>query len=479
MDIQPGPCGGPRESGRAKRAAVLVHEKPTGSRSARKRSLSVKFSLAILLAGLGLVEQPGWAAVSGPPDFDVPEAQLVDDLRIVIEREFERYDSDYRAQFRKFESRLQAAQKRLHDAARTGNAMDCSTQIAREAKWLLTHTAHWTRLAATMDRLEASLAVEDQDFALKQSSVDGAWGVCYREWFLKLDATIDALSDLQARGEVPRYPLTFLEQVDDVDKLTRTVQQLLVSDVAATGMDHRDELNELTESMAQLLFKPELKAYVVEKVRGFEITDRMVDRYRQFLDRWQDAGNGYWSALYRVGGKIYRSHDLSMTYHLVSYREGRVNHWPEIIDTTLAIKRFEYPYGWMARDGYNDHNNYDIAKIFRYGWPHMGTSQRERVSREIDAMVDWCLTSSVKADGSIRSDPEFYESLDDHYYFALSFLDIVGYWDPAKRFWSSRRFPGARHLCESFKETLQRLVHDSWSARAAMERLPADCASVP
>ena len=441
-------------------------------------SLSTRILLLFLPASLGLVGQSGYAAVSRTFAFDVPEARSVDDMQIIVEREFERYDADYRAHRRKFEARLRAVQEQLHDAEQMGNAMVCSSQIASEAKWLLTHTARWTRLAATIDRLEASLALGDQTFALKQSAVDGAWGACYREWFLKLDATIDALNDLQTRGEAPRYPLTFLERIDDADKLIRIVQSLLVSDIANTGIDHRDELNELSESMAQLLFKPELKAYVVKNVRGFEITDRMVNRYYAFLDRWQDARTGYWGAFYRVGDRIYRGRDLSMTYHVVSYRYGRVNHWPAIVDTTLAIKELEYPYGWMSQDAYNDHNNYDVAKIFHYGWSHMNTTQRRRVSEDIDAMVNWCLTRSVQADGSLQSDPEFYASLGEHYYFTLSFLDIVGYWDPSKRFWTERRFPRAQRLCESFKDTLRLLVHDSLPARAAMERLPADCAGV-
>jgi hypothetical protein len=249
----------------------------------------MKFVLLFVLVGLGLVGLPGCAAASTLSDFEIPEAQSISDIRGLIEREFKHYDSEYRVQKRKFESRLRVVQEQLHDAERMGNAMNCSIQIASEAKWLLTQTTQWARLAATIDRLEASLAVTDQEFALTQSSVNGAWGACYREWFLKLDATVDALSDLQTRSEVPRYPLTFLEQIEGADKLIREVQHLLVSDVATTGMDHRDELNVLTESVAQLLFKPELKAYVAANVRGFEITDRMVNQYREFLDNWQDA----------------------------------------------------------------------------------------------------------------------------------------------------------------------------------------------
>ena len=38
------------------------------------------------------------------------------------------------------------------------------------------------------------------------------------------------------------------------------------------------------------------------------------------------------------------------------------------------------------------------------------------------------------------------ESLPESYYFTIAFLDTVGYFDPAKRFWTERDFPEAPAL---------------------------------
>ena len=81
------------------------------------------------------------------------------------------------------------------------------------------------------------------------------------------------------------------------------------------------------------------------------------------------------------GGEIIRAADLSQTYHTVTYREGAVNHWPQIIKTTLAIKDLQYPFGWRHHGQYNNHNNYDVVRILRLGWPYM-------TSAEIDQSPD-------------------------------------------------------------------------------------------
>jgi hypothetical protein len=40
-----------------------------------------------------------------------------------------------------------------------------------------------------------------------------------------------------------------------------------------------------------------------------------------------------------------------------------VDHWPEIIETTMAIERQPYPFGWSQNGEMVNHNNYDLAKV--------------------------------------------------------------------------------------------------------------------
>ena len=66
---------------------------------------------------------------------------------------------------------------------------------------------------------------------------------------------------------------------------------------------------------------------------------------------------------YKSGGHIYKTTDLSITYHTIAYRNGQVNYWPRIIDTTLRISDDPYPYGWLHDGHFTNHNNYDVARI--------------------------------------------------------------------------------------------------------------------
>ena len=129
----------------------------------------------------------------------------------------------------------------------------------------------------------------------------------------------------------------------------------------------------LTVELMQLGFKAYWQAYLEDHVEGL-LRDRdsggisqIRADVRQFLDAWQDPVTGYWGAWYRVGDRLYRTTDLSITFHLISYLQGDVQHWPQIIETTFNIANEPYPYGWRYGLSSNNHNNYDVVKIFRYG----------------------------------------------------------------------------------------------------------------
>lgn len=427
--------------------------------------------LPLLALQVLLLAQPSLSAA----DTDGHRHILLSDIQKMIEREFERNDPKYTATKSKFAKRLEVLTTQLVALENQGENMACSDQILIEARWLLDHTTDWARLDAALDRLTRSLRDTNQEAANQQSPEDGAWGRCYQEWFLKLDASIDPLDQLAAEGKAPRYPLAFLERVGTPASLIAYLDGLLVSDIAVSGVDRRDELGAVTGVLSQMVFKDDLRRLINQQRQGPVIDDAYVDAYRGFLDSWQDPETGYWGAWYKSQGKLYKSKDLSLTFHTISYRDGRVNYWPRIIDTTLAIKAYEYPYGWMHNGKYKHHNNYDVVKILRYGWPHLSEEQKARARIELTDMLEWCLKRPMEPDALFRIDPTFYSNRANYFYYGVSFLDEIGYWDKARRFWTDQDFPRAHALCHRIKVKLASLNLVAPLAKAAEEKLEASC----
>ena len=261
------------------------------------------------------------------------------------------------------------------------------------------------------------------------------------------------------------------------------LEGLLISDIAETGRDNRAELGGMTTLMSMVYFKDYLQEFLSEDVKGIPRNQgiypliSMQTAYEDFLLDWQDKETGYWGAWYRSEGKLFKSADLSMTYHTISYRRGDVDHWQNIIDTTLAIKGEPYPYGWMHGGRLNNHNNYDVARILRYGWPYMTGEQKARAEDELHQMLAWSLNESLRRDGSFRTDPTFFSSVAADYYFGVSFLDEIGFFDRSRRYWTEKEFPNAAHLCCLIKNKLQRSGFDEPHAQGAMEKLRKSCAA--
>ena len=62
-------------------------------------------------------------------------------------------------------------------------------------------------------------------------------------------------------------------------------------------------------------------------------------------------------------------------------------------------------------------------------------------------MLDWCLKESYQPDGSFKTS-ELDETVGDAYFYAVSFLTDAGYFDSARRFWTTRYFPDANSMRE-------------------------------
>lgn len=322
----------------------------------------------------------------------------------------------------------------------------CSKQILGEIKWLLSYTTDYHRAWSRLGDLRASLAQPDYTQHVRQSRTDGSWGLCCEEWFFKLDATVGPLIVLNATGQQPQHPLRFLERINSPDKLRQYLDSIVVSDIPATRVNKRKELNHSVSALVRL---------IPGTVRsGFEFHPDLERTLWYFLDNtWQNPDTGYWGAWYRRNGRIIKTDDLSITFHIVSYRQGRVNRWPEIITTTLAIRDREYPYGWLEDSGPSNHHNYDVVTLFRHGWAHMTPAQRAEVERTISQMLTWCLSTSLGDDGTFRSSGG--DGLAEAFYFGVSLLEEVGYFNKQRRFWTDRDFPDSEAL-------RQRLLKAAW-----------------
>jgi hypothetical protein len=237
-------------------------------------------------------------------------------------------------------------------------------------------------------------------------------------------------------GSPPKlqYPLDILREIDSPQVLIPRLYTLQLSQIAKTGVYQREELNAVEGALSQLLFKKKLRTLLQANGASF-VDEAYVDAYRRFLDDTQDPILGYWGPWLMSGGEIIRTADLSQTYHIVAYRKGAVNHWPQIIETTLAIKDLPYPFGWRHNGQYSNHNNYDVARILRLGWPHMTPVEIDQARREIHEMVKWAVSKSMNSDGQFRDDLGFSDSVGEAYYYGVSFLAEVGYWNTEWRFW--------------------------------------------
>src|SRR5262249_22303476 len=125
----------------------------------------------------------------------------------LITEQFVRYDPEYVEHRRRYGERLEEVAQAIARAEADGHSRHCSQQMFLEAKWLQRYTAKWSRLDDKLKRIEASLTDTNQDYAAGQSPVDGFWGPCYGEMFLRIGASISGLERLAAEGKSPRYQL--------------------------------------------------------------------------------------------------------------------------------------------------------------------------------------------------------------------------------------------------------------------------------
>ena len=339
-----------------------------------------------------------------------------------------------------------------------GRDTSCLRQALRELRWRLEYTADTAGARTNLERIR-HLAVVPEPPCAASPDEEGSYGVCTEVWFLKLDASVDRLLVPDFDGTPPR----FLDRINDPERLERYLNSLLVSRLLEEGVDHRKELNFATAGLVRLI--------LWRRPANYRWDPRLEAVIHRFVANWQDPATGFFGATYEIGGLRFRTTDLSLTFHMARYLDGRIGCWPELIDTLIAIRDDRYPNGWLDEEGLTNHNNYDVATLLQLGWPQMRHDQRQQVRAELDRLLGWCLASAIAADGTVVA-REKGEALAEAYYFTIAFLDTVGYFDPAKRFWTEREFPEAPALRSRLERHVRRLHRADPMARMALERLP-------
>lgn len=392
----------------------------------------------------------------------------------VIHHQFMHFDPNFDQEKKLRDPMLVQMEDELNEFEKQGHEMMISRQYYFRAKWWEEYTAHFSEFDRLRMIFEDSLKDTHQPEKLHQSK-DGSWGRFLKLFFLKFDQTVDAINELSEGTESPEYPLTFMKRLNNPVVRDRYLKQLLVSDIAVTGINNRDALNAIGSGLAQFCFKPYLRDYIRDYTEGFDLTDDYIASYKTFVDWWQDEITGYWGAWYKTHFGIVHTTDLSITYHMIAYirkdKSLEIKHWPQIIKTTFDIKHNPYPYGWMHMGHMNDHNNYDVAKIFKYGWKEMTDGQRTRAAADIQEMLDYCLHVSWNDKDGFVGDSTFYNSLSSAYYFGVSFLCVIGYFSKDERFWTDKDFPEAAAFKQKILDKMDELGMDDRISEAARDRL--------
>ena len=238
--------------------------------------------------------------------------------------DFTAYDADYAEKHARAVAELERLQGELAQKAASGRATPCSRQLFLEARWLTFYSAYGDRIDERVRSLREMLdRPADPADAREQIVEDGSFDHCSQAWFLKLDSTIEEVEDRTEKGARIRNPIRLLDRINSPDKLRAYLESLLGSDVRKTGLDNRYELNIAITAIERFIvghveldyrFHPDLKRSL------FDFEDHM----------WQDPATGFFGGSYRLAdGSIRKTADLSVTFHIVSYRRDSIRHVPE------------------------------------------------------------------------------------------------------------------------------------------------------
>ncbi|WP_144241001.1 hypothetical protein [Fimbriimonas ginsengisoli] len=368
--------------------------------------------------------------------------------------DFVRFDPSYRDRINHYKDRVEELTKALFARESKGKSSRRAHQLLVETHWLTHYTARY-------DQIEKKLAQVDDlihgrgDTAVVEQDAEGSFGPYHEAWFYKLDATCDYL----VNEVVPKKPLRFLDRINTPARLLAYLNSNLISDVAATGEDRRFELNLAGTDLLRLIEGSLKSGYKFHPALKKTIHDWVVNT-------WQDPQTGFFGAWYKTPTGLRKTADLSCTFHVAHYLDGKIGRWPQIVRTVLAMKDLEFPYGWLQEGKMSNHHDLDIVKLFRYGWPFMDARQKEQARGAIRLMMDHCLKETLKSDGSFNQ--EDMGSVGESYEFPVLFLAEVGFFHKEYRFWTNETFPQAAPLARRIANRIRETKLDDQEMQTAL-----------
>ena len=326
--------------------------------------------------------------------------------------------------------------KQMNHAQANGENMQYSMNIYREIRWLLNFTPDLNRAWTAVNAFRTSLSQPERQRQAAEQQPDGSWALGISSWYLKLYYSVESDS-IQECVSPPRYPLQFLDRMNSPEKLTAELDSALYDDFTKTGTFHRERLDETFSAIARLLFKS-------KPISCYVFYPGLAEALRTFVNRWQNPVTGCWGQwLVDRQGRIWKMDDMAMTFHVVSDLKGQVQHLDQIANRLLQLYNLEFPTGLRFNGRYENHLNTDAVLILHYAWPTLDTATRERASRQISQMLQWCLTESLQPDGSFKVSG-LDDTTSDAQWYGVWFLDETGYFSKQKRFWIEQDFPDAQ-----------------------------------
>jgi hypothetical protein len=361
---------------------------------------------------------------------------------------------------KQFNPSIEPLIKEINRRQSKGQGMPYSMHIYREIRWLLNFTSDTAATRLRIEDLRKSiLQPEEQELARLQQPSDGSWAAGITVWYLRFYYSIDILED----SLHPRYPLSFLDRINAPEKLKAQLESDLYDNFTKTGTFNREELDETFSAIARLLNKSHLTTY--------KFHPQLDSALKDFVKRWQNPLTACWGQwMIDRNGNIWKMDDVGITFHVISDLHGQVEHTDLIAKRLLQLDDMDFPAGIKFDGHYENHLNWDAVRIFRYAWPFIDSTTRQKVRYEISGMLDWCLTKSYQPDGSFKiSDLD--DTMDDAYRYGAAFLSETGYFESKNRFWTNQNFPEAESVHNQIKAKLVSLGLKSSGLRDAYETI--------
>ena len=106
---------------------------------------------------------------------------------------------------------------------------------------------------------------------------------------------IQAINGMAGKDIAPEHTeLEFLHPIDTPQELVEYLNRVRLSDIAATGLNRRDELGAVASVVAEIVFKQHVQDYLDRHAKGVNLGQDYADAFRRYVDDRQDPETGYW-----------------------------------------------------------------------------------------------------------------------------------------------------------------------------------------